>query len=423
MRITRGHLNSERGAILLHVAISILVLIGLLTFVADWGVMWVARNQAQNSADAGALAGAVAMAFDANGWTDRTDNGPAKQAAHQLALTNTVFGVAPNVLLASDVTFTNAPADMCPADANGLTPCIRVDVYRNQERNNALPSIFGQAFGITAHGVRATATARVAIADTTNCMKPWAIPDKWIDNYDTTTPIETNPPAWTEDDSFDLFGGQNGNGPPLPNPDVYVPPSSTSPGSGFTSAPQSQGGDLGRRVVLKQGGPSTSISPGVFQPIRLPRYDGGSQGGSDYRENISTCTGLPVSIGDTLESENGNMIGPTRQGVNDLIALDPNAQWDPTTNSVINSCATATPSCGASPRVVPIPIYNTATYYTTKRQGLPTFVIVNILGFFIERMQGNDVVGYLTEAPGLTTGTTPAIDPRAAFLFNIQLIR
>jgi hypothetical protein len=176
-------------------------------------------------------------------------------------------------------------------------------------------------------------------------------------------------------------------------------------------------------VVLKQGGPSTSISPGVFQPIRLPRYDGGSQGGSDYRENISTCTGLPVSIGDTLESENGNMIGPTRQGVNDLIALDPNAQWDPTTNSVINSCATATPSCGASPRVVPIPIYNTATYYTTKRQGLPTFVIVNILGFFIERMQGNDVVGYLTEAPGLTTGTTPAIDPRAAFLFNIQLIR
>jgi hypothetical protein len=117
------------------------------------------------------------------------------------------------------------------------------------------------------------------------------------------------------------------------------------------------------------------------------------------------------------------MIGPTRQGVNDLIALDPNAQWDPTTNSVINSCATATPSCGASPRVVPIPIYNTATYYTTKRQGLPTFVIVNILGFFIERMQGNDVVGYLTEAPGLTTGTTPAIDPRAAFLFNIQLIR
>jgi hypothetical protein len=326
--------------------------------------------------------------------------------------------------MASDVFFTDQPADMCPADVNGLTPCIRVDVYRNLLRGNALPSIFGQVFGLTGQGVRATATARVAIADTTNCMKPWAIPDKWIDNHDPTPENPGNtPPAWSEDDSFDLYGGQNGNGPPLPNPDVYVPPSRSGPGSGFTSAPQSQGGDLGRRVVLKQGGPSTSISPGVFQPIRLPRYDGGSQGGDDYRENISTCTGLPVSIGDTLVSENGNMIGPTRQGVNDLIALDPNAQWDANTNSVVNSCATAMPSCGASPRVVPIPVYDTATYYTTKRAGLPEFVIVNILGFFIDRMQGNDVVGYLTEAPGLTSSATPAIDPRAAFLFNIQLIR
>jgi hypothetical protein len=117
------------------------------------------------------------------------------------------------------------------------------------------------------------------------------------------------------------------------------------------------------------------------------------------------------------------MIGPTSQGVNDLIALDPNARWDTNSNSVINSCATATPSCGASPRVVPIPVYDTATYYTTKRAGLPEFVIVNILGFFIDRMQGNDVVGYLTEAPGLTSSATPAIDPRSAFLFNIQLIR
>ena len=423
MHNARLRLDTERGAVLIHVAIAIVVLIGFLTFVVDYGVMWVGRGQAQNAADAGALAGAVAMAFDANGWTDRTVTGPARTAARQMAVSNWVIGQAPNVVMASDVYFTGDPADMCPTDANGNTPCIRVDVYRNQARGNPLPPIFGVAFGTAGHGVRATATARVAIADTTNCMKPWAIPDKWIDNYDTTNPIETNPPAWTADDSFDLYGGQNGNGPPLPNPDVYVPPSTSSPGSGFSSLPQSQGGDLGRRVVLKQGGPSTSISPGVFQPIRLPRYDGGSQGGDDYRENISTCTGLPVSIGDTLVSENGNMIGPTRQGVNDLIALDPNAQWDSNTNTVVNSCATAMPSCGASPRVVPIPVYDTATYYTTKRAGLPEFVIVNILGFFIDRMQGNDVVGYLTEAPGLTSSATPAIDPRAAFLFNIQLIR
>ena len=106
------------------------------------------------------------------------------------------------------------------------------------------------AFGLAGHGVRATATARVAIADSSNCMKPWAIPDKWVDNYDITTPIETNPPAWTEDDTFDLHSGNNNNGPPLANPDTYTPPSSSGPGSGFTVA-----ADLGTRSGLKQGGP------------------------------------------------------------------------------------------------------------------------------------------------------------------------
>jgi hypothetical protein len=38
-------------------------------------------------------------------------------------------------------------------------------------------------------------------------------------------------------------------------------------------------------------------------------------------------------------------------------------------------------------------------------------------------MQGNDVVGYLTEAPGLVTGQTQVIDPQSAFLWSIQLIR
>jgi Flp pilus assembly protein TadG len=418
MCITRGRLDSERGAILLHVAIGILVMIGLLTFVVDWGVLWVARNQAQNSADAGALSGAISMAFDANGWTDRAETGPARQSARQVALTNTVFAVAPDVVMATDVYFTDQPADMCPADVNGLTGCIRVDVYRNQARGNPLPSIFGQVFGLTAHGVRATATARVAIADSSDCMKPWAIPDKWLDRFDVTPFIDVD--WWTDDDRFETRDDRDN---PLPDPDQYRPPQTPGGGTSFRSIPQSQGGDLGRRVVLKQGGPSTSIEPGVFQPVRIPRFDGGSTGGDDYRDNIASCAGLPIGVGDVLESENGNMIGPTRQGVNDLIALDPYAQWDSNTDSVINSCATATPSCGRSPRIVTIPVYNTATFDSSRRQGLPTFEIVQILGFFIDQMQGNSVVGYLTEAPGIVRGATAPIDPSAAFLFQIQLIR
>jgi Flp pilus assembly protein TadG len=416
-----SRLNSERGAIALHIAIGIIVLIGFLTFVVDYGVMWVGRRQAQNAADAGALAGAIAMAFDANGWTDRTPTGPGLASARQVAVTNWIWGQAPSVVTGTDVFFTDAPADMCPADANGLTPCIRVNVYRNVARGNPLPSIFGATVGLLNQDVRATATARVAVADSSDCMKPWIIPDKWRDVYDVTGVIDN---TWTDDDRFETTTGNGSNVQPLPNPDVYSPPSSSGTGTGFTALPQSQGGDIGRRVVLKQGGPSTAIGPGVFQPVRIPRFDGNSTGGDDYRDNIATCSGIPISIGDSLEAETGNMIGPTSQGVNDLIAQDPNARWDPTTNSVINSCAqSSTPCAPSSPRVVAIPVYNTAVYDTTRRQGLPQFTIVNILGFFIDRMQGNDVVGYFTETPGLTTGAAPSITPQSAFLWQIQLIR
>ena len=114
-----------------------------------------------------------------------------------------------------------------------------------------------------------------------------------------------------------------------------------------------------------------------------------------------TCTGLPVSIGDTLESENGNMIGPTRQGVNDLIALDPNAQWDTSHefrrqqlrhgNPVVRSKSSRRADPGLRHRDV-LQHETSADYRSSS--------IVNILGFFIDRMQGNDVVGLSDRGTG-----------------------
>ena len=414
--MARTSLQSNRGAILLNVATGLMVFFGVTAFVVDYGVMWVGRGQAQNAADAGALAGAVAMAFDANGWTDRTPTGPARASALRMAQQNSIWGQPPNVDVNTDVFFTGLPAAMCPADANGRTPCIRVDVYRNQARGNPLPAIFGLAVGLVDQGVRATATARVAVADASDCLKPWIIPDKWADNHDTTAPIDS---TWTAEDTFETGNQQGQTWTPFNPPDVYTPPSSSGPGTGFTVA-----ADLGTMVTLKAGGPQTSISPGVYFPVRIPTYTGGSTGGSDYRANISDCNGVAIPIGTMLESENGNMIGPTAQGVSALIARDPGARWDPVTKSVTNSCAQASPSCGtSSPRIVAVPIFDTALYESTKRQGLPQFKVVNILGFFLDQMQGNDVRGYLTEAPGLSTGTVASIDPQASFLTTIQLIR
>src|SRR6476646_5271241 len=77
--VQRGF-GDEEGAILVQVAIAILVLTALATFVIDHGVLWVSRGQAQNAADAGALSGAIARAYDE--LTDPTaGNGTAYQSA------------------------------------------------------------------------------------------------------------------------------------------------------------------------------------------------------------------------------------------------------------------------------------------------------------------------------------------------------
>ncbi len=61
-RRARG--DSERGAVMIQAAVTMVVLLGFAAFVVDYGVLWLSRDQAQHAADAGALAGAVSLAYD-----------------------------------------------------------------------------------------------------------------------------------------------------------------------------------------------------------------------------------------------------------------------------------------------------------------------------------------------------------------------
>ena len=420
-RPSTSRLSSERGAILLHVAIAMVALIAVNTFVVDYGVMWVARRQAQNAADAGALAGAVAMAFDAEGWTDRSESGPARLAAFEVARTNTIWGEPPDVNIATDVFFTDQPAAQC-RDEDGNARCIRVNVYRNQERGNFLPHVFGLIVGLTGQGVRATATARVAVADGTDCIKPVAIPDKWRDVNDTTAPTAPAE-AWTQDDTFETHAKKGNSWFPLESPDVYVAPTESDPGTGFTVL-----ADLGLPLILADHQPG-AVSAGGFTPVHLP-------GELSFRDNIKQCNGIPVVIGDTLPTEDRDADVPdsVHKGFKHLIDMDPHAEWDPSTNSVINSCAQDATPCGAhSPRIVAIPVYDTGQYFNgmVNGQASPPVTIVNIVGFFVDWEGREDegpysgqyiVEGFLTEAPGLELGNA-TITPEASLLSQIQLVR
>jgi hypothetical protein len=432
----RARRSSERGTVVIQVAVCLLALLAFTAFVVDYGVMWASRGQAQTAADAGALAGAISLAFDSG-----TDFAAAKIKARAMARENGVWGEQPDVKL-SDVTF-----PPCPPGAPGPPDtCVRVDAFRNQARGNALPMFFGNLVGVSSQGVRATATAQIVSADTTECLKPWAIVDRW-DEYDAAgaEPDYPNPdPDYLPSSTFDKYSDGKGTNPPQ-EPDLYVPPSATSNGTGFRLP-----NDEGRRFAVKVGDNSNSVSSGWFRAIRLPRLDG-QNGGDVYRENIQSCNGLPssyaepgtvcpTSIGNNdaaywaargcYQVETGNKVGPTSQGIETLIARDPGASYVNGTGIVGSEFSPTT----KSPRVVPIGVMNIEQYMAQDPNGAtPIIRMENIYGFFIEGMGdvapdgsmtlsagGKSVIGRLMTIPA--SGASQLTES-ASFMKTIILVR
>ena len=443
--IDRGSTRNERGAVLIQVAVALLALLALSSFVFDYGVMWVSRGQAQNAADAGALSGAIALAFDSS-----TDQNAARVKAIALARRNRVWTQEPDITDA-DVTF-----PPCPPGAPGLPDtCIKVDVFRNQRAfGSPLPVFFSRLVGVTDQGVRATATAQIITGDTTDCLKPWAILDRW-DEYDTGTngPEAEYPnpdPDFLPSSTYDRYSTGQGSSPPQEN-DLYVRPTpgpSGSPGTGFR-LPQDEGRQFGIKV---DSNTSSTVSPGWFRAIRLPRLDG-QNGGNVYRDNITSCGGLPSSyaspetvcptnIGNDdmaywaergcYATEPGNKVGPTRQGIEDLLARDPGASWG--AGGITGSAFSPATS---SPRVVPIGVIDIADFLSQDPSGANGVLrMVNIYGFFIEgmgdvnettgeltlRSGGHSVIGRIMTIPSMARGTS-SLPNSASFLRSIILVR
>ena len=125
-----------------------------------------------------------------------------------------------------------------------------------------------------------------------------------------------------------------------------------------------------------------------------------------------------------MTTEPGAKVGPTAHGMEDLIALDPSATWNSSTKSVENSCAqTANPCASVSPRVVAVPIFDTDYFFEGQQNGRTQVRIVNILGFFLDQMDGNNVVGYFTTIPGLKISGAGNVAPEAAFMKVVLLVR
>lgn len=199
------------------------------------------------------------------------------------------------------------------------------------------------------------------------CIKPLAVPDKWIENQT---------PPYSADDTFDLVDSK---GNPLPNPDVYIP-FGQADYTGYTEQ------DFGSELVLKAG--DGTIAPGWYLPVAL----GDGRGANDFRSNISNCNAAVVDVLDLVVAEPGNMTGPTRQGIEELINQDPNAFWNAQTNRVEGS------AYPVSPRVVTMPLFDPEYYDVGKQNGRNADLkVANFIGFFVEGFnEDGDIIGRIT---------------------------
>ena len=147
-----------------------LALLALSAFVFDYGVMWVSRGQAQNCGRCGRLVG---RDFARLQQSDRSGRRP--RAGDSRWRRRTRSGARRRVSLDADVTFPACPPGIPGPQDN----CVKVDVFRNQARGNPLPTFFGRLAGVMNQGVVATATAQVTTGDSTSCLRPWAVVDRW----------------------------------------------------------------------------------------------------------------------------------------------------------------------------------------------------------------------------------------------------
>ena len=373
--------RDERGMTFAFVAISLTAFLAASTLAVDVGMFMTARSQAQNAADAGALAGAVALAYD--DFENRSAMGPSVRNAINVAVENPVIHGAASVE-PGDVTFPLSPA----GEANR----VRVQVHRTEARNNAIGTLIGPLFGVPTIDIVASAVAEAAPANAIDCVKPFTIPDRWVEN---------SSPPWTSNSTFDRYDNR---GRLLARPDEYIEPGE----DGYAGYDAVR--DKGRELMIRAG-TGNNVAPSFYWSWAMP----GGTGADFYRENIAACNDATFTYGAMMTPEPGNMVGPTVQGIDDLLAKDPDAYWDFSTNAVVSDMH-------PSPRVFPIPLYDPEYYEDGKQNGRNASLrMANWLGFFVERRVGNNVYGRITPIRGtIDEDFGPA--PAGAFPRAIRLV-
>lgn len=261
-------LRNRRGAVLFLAAFLMVVVLGMLVVVVDMSRMYTQKNELQTAADAGALAGVYEL-LTAKPEVDVKDSAVSYGQKNQVLRQNITVDTADvicGIWDEANQTYLGDSPQCGPAENT-------VAVTTRGAANYIFPLFMNS-------NVQLAVTARAFAANIgeTDCIKPWAIPYTRL----TLKLQPTNPDSLRNLDALDL--------------------------ELLASLSVAQ-----RTFLLKIGSPPES---GNFGSLRIPDpTDPSLNGGALYKSNIINCNGTGIGPGSELDTQTGNMVGPTKNSV------------------------------------------------------------------------------------------------------------
>jgi putative Flp pilus-assembly TadE/G-like protein len=420
MRTIRRGLGSERGSVVVMVAVSLFMMMALAAFAVDLAFLRDSKAEAQRAADAIALAGA--SAFRDLPWNDATTSAIARDRAYEIARKNEVRR---NLLDTRDSTWVlNSYAwgkvyvsKSLEVTLNVIPDSQKVRVWvRRQGIRTFFAKLLARPFG----HVQAMATAWATNSGVTvNCLKPFVLPDRWYESDKVTQDVNgnnymepqvTSPGKTVTGESWKYqpaaIGGQDYYVPF--DPTVSPPPGQMQTGYGSGIYSTVLGGDIGMPMFLKpQTGGGNDPSGGERMGNAFWLLDGNPD--LNTRDEIkSEC--MNASIGDTPKfatgSQTGQVGGPSG-GVTYLVNQDPGAKFNPATGQIDGSNYQ---DWTKSPRVILIGLVDPKYWMANSRNDKPDpgATFTNFARMFLV---GSDKKGPPDNVQAIFLGMAPGGDP------------
>ena len=359
--------QNEEGYVLVTVAALLVIFLGFAALAIDGGVWYSSRTAAQSAADAAALAGA--FTFLVNPFAPQ----PATAYEHAMSV------ALENKVLTTPIT---EPEVLVNVDVGNRR--VIVDIDRNES------TYFAKALGVTDAdvGVRAVAEAsRNAVG--AFCAKPFFIPNTVLSD-----------PGVSPCDA--CAAGQ-----------VII---SNGEATAFALS------KVGQLFPIKPQNPTGSLAPGQYYAIQMAN----STGGADFRDNIATCSDQLLRCQTSYTVEPGNMVGPTVQGVRNLMGPSPDVYIGPGEYRRSNGTIGDT-----SRQMIVAPVWDVCNMPgfcpDNKLPDSGANVEITVAGFaavFLENIQGNDVMARVVSVSGCggAPGTPPS-DETGPLGVPLRLVR